>query len=173
MTAVSSSPSSSSPSSSSPSSSSPSAAAADVWLVAHDLTVLGDRAAREAARLAAPGRARVTLLHLHDIPHRSAYERTGRETFAVDEDIRRRLRALADTLIEGHPGLRVDVEVLAGNPRERILQEADRLDATHIVVGTHDRKGLARLVLGSVAESVVHAARVPVLVVRGVDEPLA
>ena len=168
MTAV-----SSSSASSSPSSQSSSTPVQDVWLVAHDLTVLGDRAAREAARLAAPARARVTLLHLHDIPRRNPYERTGRETFAVDEDIRRRLGTLADALITGHPGLRVDVEVLAGNPRERILQEADRLAATHIVVGTHDRKGLARLVLGSVAESVVHAARVPVLVVRGGDEPLA
>jgi nucleotide-binding universal stress UspA family protein len=142
----------------------------DVWLVAHDLTVLGDQAAKEAARLAAPAGAKVALLHVHGVPNRNPYERTGTETFAFDEEIRRRLRGLGDQLIAGNPGLRVDVEVLAGNPRERILEEAERLDATHIVVGTHDRKGLARLVLGSVAESVVHAARVPVLVVRNADE---
>ena len=145
----------------------PAASSHDVWLVAHDLTALGDRAATEAARLAAPVGARLVLLHLHEVPNRNPYERTGQETFGRDEELRRRLGALADKLLTAHPGLRVDVEVLAGNPRERILGEAERVDATHIVVGTHDRKGLARLVLGSVAESVVHAARIPVMVVRG------
>jgi nucleotide-binding universal stress UspA family protein len=139
----------------------------DVWLVAHDLTVLGDRAAAEAARLAAPVGAKLVLLHLHELPLRNPYERTGAETFEMEQEIRHRLGALADRLIGQHPGLRVDVEVLAGNARERVLQEADRLDATHIVVGTSDRKGIARLVLGSVAESIVHAARIPVMVVRG------
>jgi nucleotide-binding universal stress UspA family protein len=142
-------------------------ASRDVWLVAHDLSVLGDRAAIEAARLAAPVGARLVLLHLHEIPNRNPYERTGAETFEMEEEIRRQLGVLADRLVRQHPGLRVDVEVLAGNARERILDEAERVDATHIVVGTHGRKGVARLVLGSVAESIVHAARIPVMVVRG------
>jgi nucleotide-binding universal stress UspA family protein len=142
-------------------------AANDVWLVAHDLSVLGDRAAAEAARIAAPLGARLVLLHLHEIPVRSPYERTGSETFEMDQEIRRQLGVLAGRLVNEHPGLRVDIEVLAGNPRDRVLEEAERLDATHIVVGTHDRKGFARFVLGSVAESIVHAARIPVLVVRG------
>jgi nucleotide-binding universal stress UspA family protein len=142
-------------------------AAHDVWLVAHDLTALGDRAATEAARLAAPLGARLVLLHLHEIPNRNPYERTGTETFEREQEIRRQLAVLVGRLVELHPGLRVDIAVLAGNPRERVLEEAERLDATHIVVGTHDRKGLARLVLGSVAESIVHTARIPVMVVRG------
>jgi nucleotide-binding universal stress UspA family protein len=141
-------------------------ASQDVWLVAHDLTVLGDRAAAEAARLAAPVGAKLVLLHLHEVPNRNPYERTGNETFEMDEEIRKKLGVLADRMIARHPGLRVDIEVLAGNPRERILGEAERLDATHIVVGTHDRKGITRLVLGSVAESIVHAAHIPVMVVR-------
>ena len=139
----------------------------DVWLVAHDLSTLGDRAAAEAARLAAPVGARLVLLHLHEVPNRNPYERTGNETFEMEESIRHKLGALADRLIGQHPGLRIDIEVLAGNARERVLEEAERLDATHIVVGTSDRKGIARLVLGSVAESIVHAARIPVMVVRG------
>ncbi|MBM4280360.1 MAG: universal stress protein [Deltaproteobacteria bacterium] len=139
----------------------------DVWLVAHDLTPLGDRAATEAARLAAPLGARLVLLHPHDVPQRNPYERTGQETFARDTEIRRQLDVLAGRLVGLHPGLRIDVQVLAGDPRERVLEEADRLAATHVVVGTHDRKGVACVVLGSVAERIVHDARVPVMVVRG------
>jgi nucleotide-binding universal stress UspA family protein len=146
---------------------SPSNPSHDVWLVAHDLTPAGDRAALEAARLAEPFQAKLVLLHLHEIPNRNPYERTGSETFELEQEVRQTLATLAELLIAKHPGLRIDVEVLAGNPRERIVEEAVRLDATHIVVGTHDRKGIARLVLGSVAETVVHAARVPVMVVRG------
>ena len=47
-----------------------------------------------------------------------------------------------------------------------IAKEARRWEADLIVMGTHGRIGVARLVLGSVAEGVVHIAPVPVLLVR-------
>jgi nucleotide-binding universal stress UspA family protein len=51
-------------------------------------------------------------------------------------------------------------------PAEEITHLASELDADLIVVGTHGRRGVRRLVLGSVAESVVRLAPCPVLVVR-------
>jgi nucleotide-binding universal stress UspA family protein len=48
-----------------------------------------------------------------------------------------------------------------------IVREAQRWTADLIVVGTHGREGVTRLLLGSVAESVARAAEVPVLLVRG------
>jgi nucleotide-binding universal stress UspA family protein len=47
-----------------------------------------------------------------------------------------------------------------------IVEEALRWSAELIVLGTHGRTGLARLVLGSVAERMVHIAPVPALLVR-------
>ena len=47
-----------------------------------------------------------------------------------------------------------------------IANEARRWEADLIVMGTHGRMGIARLVLGSVAEGVLHIAPVPVLLVR-------
>lgn len=47
-----------------------------------------------------------------------------------------------------------------------ILQEAGSWSADLIVIGTHGRRGLAHALLGSVAEQVIRAATVPVLVVR-------
>lgn len=55
---------------------------------------------------------------------------------------------------------RVDV------PSEEITRLARELDADLIVVGTHGRRGLSRLLLGSVAEGTVRLAFCPVLVVR-------
>jgi nucleotide-binding universal stress UspA family protein len=51
-------------------------------------------------------------------------------------------------------------------PIPAILQAAASTDADLVMVGTHDRTGLSRWVLGSVAESVVRDAACPVLVVR-------
>lgn len=53
-----------------------------------------------------------------------------------------------------------------GEPAERILALAKSLDADLIVVGTHGRRGVERLMLGSVAETVLRNAHCPVLVVR-------
>jgi nucleotide-binding universal stress UspA family protein len=47
-----------------------------------------------------------------------------------------------------------------------ILQTVDELDIHLIVMGTHGRRGLSRALLGSVAENIVRASRVPVLTVR-------
>lgn len=52
-------------------------------------------------------------------------------------------------------------------PAEELAQIAGDLEADLLVVGTHSRTGIARLLLGSVAESVVKLAPCPVLVVRG------
>lgn len=55
--------------------------------------------------------------------------------------------------------------VRLGRPAARILATADRLDATAIVMATHGHGGLARLVLGSVADKVMRGATRPVLLV--------
>lgn len=51
-------------------------------------------------------------------------------------------------------------------PAAGILEEAERTGADLIAAATHGRGGIARLVLGSVADKLIRAARVPVLVVR-------
>lgn len=137
------------------------------WLVAHDLSDLGNAAAHEAALLAHGSGGRLYLLHVFPQEIRAPYERDGNLTFAQEEEKRATLVAAAAKLKAEFSGLTVDVEVLVGDPLTRILEEADRLDARLIAVGTHDRKGLARLLLGSVAEAVVHKSKLPVLVIKG------
>jgi nucleotide-binding universal stress UspA family protein len=56
-------------------------------------------------------------------------------------------------------------EVFEGAPAEMILEAASRTDADLIVMSTHGRTGLSRLVYGSVAEAVLRGGRVPVLLV--------
>lgn len=141
-------------------------ASSDLWLVAHDPGPCGEAAAFAAARIAAGVGAKLHLLNIHPVELRNPYERTGEETFAIEEEKRAALRACAERLLSAFPTLNVALEVIAGTPTKRIVEEADRLGAAQIVVGTHGRRGLSHLVLGSVAETVVHEAKVPVLVVK-------
>ncbi len=64
---------------------------------------------------------------------------------------------------------------LEGRPSQRIVEYATEHGGDLIVMGTHGRGGLDRLLLGSVAERVVRSAPVPVMTVQATDgdDPLA
>ena len=53
-----------------------------------------------------------------------------------------------------------------GQPARTIVDYAEENGVDHIVIGSHGRSGVSRILLGSVAESVVRRAEVPVTVVR-------
>ena len=65
---------------------------------------------------------------------------------------------------------------MVGVEWEQILEVVKARNADLIVMGTHGRRGLSRLFLGSVAEKVVRISPVPVLTIRGPldgDKPAA
>ena len=66
----------------------------------------------------------------------------------------------------GASGLNVETAVREGDPRTAIIDAADEWQADLIVVGSHGRTGLTRLVMGSVAQAVVAHAHCSVEVVR-------
>lgn len=64
-------------------------------------------------------------------------------------------------------GLKASGEVLSGNAKDVILEEARKWGADLIVVGSHGRRGFKRFLLGSVSEAVAMNAPCSVVVVRG------
>lgn len=64
---------------------------------------------------------------------------------------------------------RAVTHIRVGAPADEIAQLAADLDADLVVVGTHGRRGVRRLLLGSVAEGVMRLAHCPVFVVRPKD----
>lgn len=62
-------------------------------------------------------------------------------------------------------GIKVDSHIVEGAPAKTIVSKADELDCDLIVMGTTGRTGLRRLLIGSVTESVLRHATVPVVVV--------
>jgi len=63
-------------------------------------------------------------------------------------------------------GVAVETATATGQPIHEILDYADEHGTDQIVVGSHGRDGVERAILGSVAETLVRRARVPVTVVR-------
>ncbi len=65
-----------------------------------------------------------------------------------------------------------ETNLIEGTPSKEIVHYATEADCDLIVMGTHGRGGIDRLLLGSVAERVVRASPVPVLTVRVPEEEL-
>jgi len=81
----------------------------------------------------------------------------------------RKILAAAAATVKKH-GVKADTvlyEVLIGRVADRIVREAAKWHADVIVMGTHGRRGIGRLVMGSDAENVLRQSPVPVLLVRG------
>ena len=77
-----------------------------------------------------------------------------------------RRKTEAELSAASRAGISIDVFVDVGSPAARILDRAAMLPADLIVMGTHGRTGLGRLLMGSVAEKVVRSATYPVLTVK-------
>ncbi len=67
---------------------------------------------------------------------------------------------------------RVDTSVWYGSPVTAILEAARLREADLIVMTTHGRSGLGRLVMGSVAEAVVRGTTTPILLIRAPEAPV-
>jgi nucleotide-binding universal stress UspA family protein len=128
-----------------------------------------ETAASEARRR----QSRLHLVHVVDIgPYAIASGTAGGMTYlggAPVLDAIKKMRADAqEQLQQKLESLAVDGQAVAvsGSTVGKILDLAESSRAELIVVGTHGRSGVARLTLGSTAESIVHSATCSVLVVR-------
>ena len=64
----------------------------------------------------------------------------------------------------------IETMVAEGNFAETIVESAEKVQADIIVMGSHTRRGLDKLLMENVAEKVVHLSKVPVLVIPIKDE---
>ncbi|CBJ42825.1 universal stress protein [Ralstonia solanacearum] len=145
-------------------------------LVAVDGSPTSDRALAEAIGLARRLDAELVVAHVVDnsfIRYDVGYldvggfmellREQGKQIVASGLDQAKKAGVRARTLLVDDPLASFDV----GLAVEEAAREAG---AQLLVLGTHGRRGVRRLLLGSVAESVARQSRLPVLLVRGVPE---
>ena len=83
----------------------------------------------------------------------------------AEKNAQLRLEDLKQTLTQD--GVEVDCKIVHGKtPAEGILQVADEVGADLIMMGSHKRDGLEKLMLGSVAQHVLNQAMIPVLIIK-------
>ena len=141
-------------------------------LVPIDGSATAARGLAEAIQLARTTGGRLRLIHVVDELSLTLGVGAG---MTATGDLRNLVReAGAATLVEGSKtvqaaGLEVDTvlkDSFAGRVYEHVVAEAARWLADLVVVGTHGRRGVGRLVLGSDAENIARHAQTPVLLVR-------
>lgn len=141
-------------------------------LVAVDGSDTGARALKEAVRFAGGTDAKLRIVHVVDdvsLSRDSKVVPTGSEEGdhgSALEMLEEAVTAAKGSDVGADSKLikrdRMNVQIA-----DLIAAEAEAWPADLIVVGTHGRRGVRRLLLGSVAESIARAASRPVLLVRG------
>ena len=126
-----------------------------------DFSPLALHAFEVARSLAQDYKARLVLLHVHEPPTPMG-ELVPTEPPNIREYLLRELRNL-----ETPPDVTVDYQLEIGPVAEGILCAAAETKSDLIVIGTHGRGGLGRVLLGSVAEAVLRKAPCMVLTVKG------
>ncbi|MCW5848487.1 MAG: universal stress protein [Anaerolineae bacterium] len=137
-------------------------------LVPLDGSELSEQAIPVAAALAKPLDATVVLTQAVYMTTLPGGALSDVQVTSMDE-VELYLKTKATPLIEA--GLKVEVGVPYAPPVEGILDEINLRGADVVVMTTHGRSGLSRLIYGSVAEAVLHHSPVPVLLIRAGVKP--
>jgi nucleotide-binding universal stress UspA family protein len=130
------------------------------------------RALDEAVALAKQNRAELLVLHVIDpvSPYVVGEDIGGAELYMkLEETTKQEAENSMKKLMEKLRKLKVNAKslLLRGTAPEQIVRTAKSRRANLIVIGTHGRTGLSKLLMGSVANKVVSTAHCPVLTVHG------
>ena len=137
-------------------------------LVPIDFSEASTNAFLTAKQLALPLEAQISVIHIHQlqVPYvgdGGFYVPEMDETEVLEE---RKSELAAFVEKHGEKDLKISWDVRLGDPESEINEVADELGVDMIIMGTHGRSGLSHLLMGSVTESVLRYANVPILAVR-------
>lgn len=142
-------------------------------LVAVDGSEISQKALQESIRLASQSQGRLLIVHVVDEVSLN-YE----SDFADLGKIQQRYRDFGNKILEkaeatarqagaNHETKLLELDRLTLHIPDVIAAEADAWPADLIVIGSHGRRGMRRLILGSVAEGVARISSKPLLLIRG------
>ena len=141
-------------------------------LVTLDGTARSEAVVPHALDVAKSMSADVTLLRVVDAVAAEWSERGAIGKSQAETTIRSLFADQAQTYLErvasqmAREGIRVHTLVKQGPPARQIINAARDIEADAIAMSTHSRRGINRLMFGSVAEQVLHETSLPVILVR-------
>lgn len=137
-------------------------------LFATDFSASSARACDLARTLVETFQASLTVLHvIHALSDHQVRMLSAEAYEKLAGELERQAIADMDAFCARYfSELTLDREIAVGNPYEEILRKADQCGADLIVMGTHGRAGIQKMLMGSTAEKVVRSSTVPVLTVK-------
>ena len=128
-----------------------------------DFSHTGDAALAMATSLARDSGAKLLIVHVEEPP--VAYG-GGEMYYGMPDPATDDLRKMLHEIKPADPNVPHEHHLVTGDPASAICRLAESENVDMIVLGTHGRTGLTRLLMGSVAEAVVRRAHCPVLTYR-------
>lgn len=135
-----------------------------------DFSTASDAALVHAESLARQMNARLLIVHVEEPP--LAYG-GGELYYGLPEPSSERILKMLEDVRPSDPSVPYTHRLTMGDPAGEVVRMAADENAEMIILGTHGRTGMTRLLMGSVAEAIVRRAPCPVLVYREVAERLA
>jgi len=142
-------------------------------LVPTDFSNYADNALRQAVDIAKQYHAKIFLLHVIGDHIRQCIEDYCLSDAVVKEIEQDSMMASIDNLkkeinrlSDDSSDVEISGYVKRGVPSEEVLQEQEEKDIDLIVMASHGRTGISRILIGSVAEKVMRGAKCPVMLVR-------
>lgn len=125
-----------------------------------DFSHTGDSALEMATALARDTGAKLLFVHVEEPP--VAYG-GGEMYYGMPEPAYDEIKRMLHEIVPKDPNVPFDHRLVTGDPPSAIVRVAEEENVDLIVMGTHGRTGLSRLLMGSVAEAVVRRAPCPVI----------
>lgn len=135
-----------------------------------DFSTTGQTALEMATSLARDRGGTLVIMHVEEPP--MAYG-GGELYYGIEEPNREDLKRMLSEVVPADPAVACEHRLMIGSPATAIIEIAERENVELIVMATHGRTGLLRLLMGSVAEEVVRKAKCPVLTVKPAAAALA
>lgn len=125
-----------------------------------DFSTSSDAGLRHATALARESGAMLLIVHVEEAP--IAYG-GGEMYYGLPNPDHAAIREMLQAVTPTSPGVSYEHRLIVGDPAAEIVRLAGQEGVDLIVMGTHGRTGLKRMLMGSVAEAVVRRASCPVL----------
>ena len=139
-------------------------------LLAVDFTPVTDTVTRQAMELCHAFKAQLSLVHVVEFTQVDVYnDLVLPQELEIDQELMKQSKQRLEVLAEKLGIDKSECFVRQGSTRREILRLAKELNTNLIVIGSHGREGIQRL-LGSTANAVLHGAPCDVLAVRIKDE---
>lgn len=136
------------------------------WLVAFDFSAEAETVVEKAAQELETLSGTLYLLHVVPEPSpQAALAGLGAEKDLV-EGANAHANEFREKIAERFPQVNMHTVVRDGDAVDEIIEAAKELKVDRIVVGTHGRRGLGHVLMGSIAERIVRLSPISVLVIK-------